>query len=52
MTIKEVDTIVHAFILGQFLHNAAYCRIILDERYKKFHLCELGHLLLFHGAVC
>ena len=44
MTIEQEDTIVHPFVLGQFLHNAASRRISQDERSKKFHFGDLGHL--------
>ena len=44
MNIEQEDTIVHPFILRQFLHNTASHRIIQDRRYKKFHFGELGHL--------
>ena len=37
MTIELEDTIVHPFILGQFLHNTECRRIIQDGRSKKFH---------------
>ena len=44
MTIEQEDTIVHPFVLRQFLHNTASRRISQDGRSKKFHLDELGHL--------
>ena len=44
MTIEQEDTIVHPFVLRQFLHNTASRRISQDGRSKKFHLGELGHL--------
>ena len=44
MTIEQEDTIVHPFILRQFLHNTASRRISQDGRSQKFHLGELGHL--------
>ena len=44
VTIKQQDTIVHPFIFGQFLHDAASCCIIQDGRSKKFHLGKLGHI--------
>ena len=44
MTIEQEDTIVHPFVLRQFLHNTASRRIIHDGRSKKFHFGELGHL--------
>ena len=44
MTIEQEDTIVHPFILRQFLHNSASRHISQDGRSQKFHLGELGHL--------
>ena len=44
MTIEQVDTIVHTFILRQFLHNSASRRIIQNGRSRKFHYGELCHL--------
>ena len=44
MTIKQEDTIVHPFVLRQFLHNTASRRISQDGRSKKFHFGELDHL--------
>ena len=44
MTIGQEDTIIHPFVLRQFLHNTASRRISQDGRFKKFHLGELGHL--------
>ena len=32
MTIEQEDTIVHPFVLRQFLHNTAYRRISQDGR--------------------
>ena len=50
MTIEQEDTIVHPFVLRQFLHNTASRRISQDGRSQKFHLGELGHLgLLIHS---
>ena len=43
MTIEQEDTIVHPFVLRQFLHNTASRRISQDGRSQKFHLGELGH---------
>ena len=44
MTIEQEDTIVHPFVLRQFLHDAASRRISQDGRSQKFHLGELCHL--------
>ena len=44
MTIEQEDTIVHPFVLRQFLHNTASRRISQDGRSQKFHLGEFGHL--------
>ena len=44
MTIEQEDTILHPFILRQFLHNAASRRISQDGRSKNFHFGELGYL--------
>ena len=44
MTIEQEDAIVHSFILGQFLQNAAFRCIIHGGISKKFHLGKLGHL--------
>ena len=47
MTIEQEDTIVHPFVLRQYLHNVASRRISQDGRFKKFHFGELGHLDLW-----
>ena len=44
MTIEQEGTIVHLFMLGQFLHNAATRCIIQDGRSRKLHLGKLGPL--------
>ena len=49
MTIDQEDPIVHPFIFGQFLHDAASRRIIHNGRSKKLHLGKLGSVL---GAPC
>ena len=51
MTIEQEDTIVHPFVLRQFLHNTASRRISQDERSNMFHFCELGHLDLWEHFV-
>ena len=43
MTIEKEDTIVHPFVIRQFLHNAASRRISQDRRSKKYHFGALGH---------
>ena len=44
MTIEQEGTIVHPFMLGQFLHNAATRCIIQDGRSRKLHLGKLDPL--------
>ena len=44
MAIEQGDTIVHFFILRQFLHNTASPRVIQDGRSKKFYFGDLGLL--------
>ena len=51
MTIEQEDTIVHPFVLRQFLHNTASRRISQDGRSKKFHIGELGHLYFWEQFV-
>ena len=43
MIVEQEDTIVHPFILGKFLHDAASCCINQNGKTKKFHHCKLGH---------
>ena len=44
MTIELEYTIVHPFILRQYLHKTASRRISQDGRFRKFHFGELVHL--------
>ena len=48
VTIEQEDTIVHPFLLRQFLHNTASRRIIQDWRSKKFHL--VSSVTLTYGS--
>ena len=44
MTIEQEDTIVHPFVLRQFLHNTASRRISQAGRSQKFYFGEFGYL--------
>ena len=51
MIIDQEDTIVHPFVLRQFLHNTASRRISQDWRSNKFNFYEPGYLDFFSSSL-